>query len=79
MKTYALVGRHGDDGGRYLESQRKQMKVSAWRLYQSGSLVQVWQVAGNGDLLKYDADATRRVSDYIVKARVALDAMKPKS
>ena len=74
-KMYALVGRNGDDGGRYLQSQHKQMKISAWRLYRSGSLVQVWLVAANGDLLKYDADATRRVTDYIVKARVALESM----
>ncbi len=74
-KRYALVGRHGDDGGRYLGSQHKQMKVAAWRLWQSGSLVQVWTVAPNGDLLRYDGDATRRVSDYIVKARAALESM----
>jgi hypothetical protein len=51
------------------------MKVAAWRLWQSGSLVQVWTVAPNGDLLRYDGDATRRVSDYIVKARAALESM----
>lgn len=75
MKRYALVGRFGDDGGRYLASQHKQMKIAAWRLWQSGSLVQVWTVLDNGDLLKYDGDATRRVSDYIVKARAALEAV----
>jgi hypothetical protein len=71
-KLYALVGRNEDDGGRYLSSQRKQMMAAAWRLHLAGSLVQVWLVAGNGDLLKYDSTATRRVTDYIVKARAAL-------
>lgn len=69
----ALVGRHGDDGGRYLRpSQWKQLKLAAWRLHQSGSPVQVWRALPNGDLLSYDAEATRRVTDHIVKARAAL-------
>jgi hypothetical protein len=71
-KTYALVGRSGDSGGRYLASQHRQMKIAAWRMAQDGDMVQVWTVFGNGDLMKYDGDATRRVTDYIVKGRAAL-------
>lgn len=74
-KTYALVGRSGDAGGRYLASQHKQMKIAAWRMSQAGDMVQVWTTMQNGDLMKYDGDATRRVTDYIVKARAALVAV----
>ena len=74
MKIFALVGRNGDDGGRYLPSQRKQMKVAAWRMHQAGDMVQVWLAAQNGDLMKYDGAATRQVTDYIVKARADLQA-----
>jgi hypothetical protein len=72
VKRYALVGRRGDDGGRYMASQHRQMKAAAWRMHQAGDMVQVWTVMQNGDLMKYDGDATRRVTDYIVKARNAL-------
>jgi len=69
----ALVGRHGDDGGRYeLPAQWKQMRLAAWRLHRSGSPVQVWRAMQNGDLLGYDGEATRRITDYIVKANHAL-------
>lgn len=72
-KLMALVGKHGDDGGRYLSpSQWPQMRAAAWRLYRSGSTVQVWRAMQNGDLLAYDGEATRRISDYIGKARRAL-------
>lgn len=70
---YALCGRHGDDGGRYLSSQRKEMMQAGWRLHRAGNLVQVWNAMSNGDLLRYDAAATRRMTDYICKARAALD------
>jgi hypothetical protein len=72
MKMFALVGRHGDAGGRYLPSQHKQMKIAAWRMHQAGDMVQVWLAMQNGDLMKYDGDATRRITDYIIKARAAL-------
>jgi hypothetical protein len=72
MKMYALVGRHGDAGGRYLSTQHKEMKIAAWRMAQAGDMVQVWTALQNGDLLRYDGDATRRVTDYIVKGRAAL-------
>lgn len=69
----ALVGKHGDDGGRYLlPSQWPEMRVAAWRLRRSGSPVQVWRATQNGDLLSYDGEATRRITDYIVKANNAL-------
>jgi hypothetical protein len=72
LKTYALVGRAGDAGGRYLASQHTQMKIAAWRMAQAGGMVQVWTTTRAGDLMKYDGDATRRVTDYIVKGRAAL-------
>lgn len=73
-KLMALVGKHGDDGGRYvLPAQWKQMRVAAWRLHRSGSSVQVWRAMQNGDLLGYDGEATRRITDYICKARNALE------
>jgi hypothetical protein len=71
-RTYALVGRFGDDGGRYLTSQWPQMRIAAWRLHVSGSPVQVWRAMQNGDLLSYDSEATRRITDYIVKAQRSL-------
>lgn len=75
MKRYALVGRRGDDGGRYLPSQHSLMKVAAWRMHKAGDMVQVWSALPDGDLLKYDGEATRRMTDHIVKARAA--AAKP--
>jgi hypothetical protein len=71
-RVYALVGRHGDDGGRYLQTQWPQMRIAAWRLHCAGHHVQVWRAMQNGDLLRYDGEATRRITDYIVKARRAL-------
>lgn len=71
-KLYALVGRYGHDGGLYASRQWKQLKERAWVMNRAGNLVQVWRAASNGDLLSYDAQGTRRVSDYIVKARNAL-------
>jgi hypothetical protein len=71
VKRYAIVGRRGDDGGRYLAAQHKAMKIAAWKMAQAGDIVQVWTVFQNGDLMKYDGDATRRVTDYIVKGRQA--------
>lgn len=72
--TYALVGRHGDEGGRYLTSQWPQMKVAAWRMHRAGDAVQVWRAMQNGDLLSYDGEATRRITDYIVNGMAALRA-----
>jgi hypothetical protein len=72
LKTHALVGRAGDAGGRYLASQHTQMKIAAWRMAQAGDMVQVWTTTQAGDLMKYDGDATRRVTDYIVKGRAIL-------
>jgi hypothetical protein len=70
-KVYALVGRDGKAQGRYLASQHKRMKIAAWRMAHAGEMVQVWRVF-DIDLMKYDGDATRRVTDYIVKGRNAL-------
>ena len=75
MKIYALIGRQGDAGGRYLASQHKQMKISAWKMAQAGDMVQVWWVLPNGDLAGYDGAATRRVTDYIVKGRAKLASL----
>lgn len=74
VRLAALVGRFGDEGGRYqLPAQWKQMKVAAWRAAQlNQGPIQVWRALPNGDLLGYDGDATRKVSDYICKARAAL-------
>ncbi len=74
QRLAALVGRFGDDGGRYeLPAQWKQMKVRAWQMAQMNQgPAQVWRALPNGDLLSYDGDATRKVSDYIVKGRAAL-------
>jgi len=74
-RTYTLVGRRGDDGGRYLTSQWPQMKVRAWQMHRAGDSVQVWRAFQDGGLMKYDGDATQRVTDYIVKGRAALAAM----
>ena len=71
-RTYELVGRRGDDGGRYLVTQWPQMKKRAWQMFRAGDSVQVWRAVQNGDLLSYDGEATRRVTDYIVEARKAL-------
>lgn len=69
----ALVGRRGDDGGRYeLPAQWKQMRAAAWRMHRAGDSVQVWRALPNGDLLAYDGDDTRKITDGIVKARAAL-------
>lgn len=72
-RTLALVGRWGDDGGRYLSpSQWPEMRVAAWRLHQSGSPVQVWRASQSGELIGYDGEATQRITDYIAKARATL-------
>jgi hypothetical protein len=71
-RIYALYGRNGDAGGRYLRNQWPQMRVAAWRMACAGEMVQVWRAMQNGDLLRYDGNATRRISDYIVKGRAAL-------
>lgn len=69
-RTYALVGRRGDDGGRYVVSQWPQMKERAWAMVQAGDIVQVWRASSMcGDLYGYDGEATRRVTDHIVKMR----------
>lgn len=41
---------------------------------ESSELIQVWQCASNGDLLRYDGERTRKLSDKIVAARNAREA-----
>lgn len=71
---YALSGRFGDDGGRYLPTQRKQMMERAWAMHRAGQSVQAWRVDAAGRMLCYDGKATQRVTDYIVAGQVALRA-----
>lgn len=69
---YVLMDKNGNDGGIYTSRQGKQMKARAWVMNRGGSLVQVWRATIHGEPLAYDAAATRRVTDYIVKANKAL-------
>jgi hypothetical protein len=78
-RTYALVGRYGDDGGRYLTSQWPQMKARAWAMHRAGESVQVWRASQAGGLERYDSEATQRMTDHIVKTRDALATMGAKS
>lgn len=73
-RTLALVGRYGDDGGRYLSpSQWPQMREAAWRMHRSKQgPISVFRAMQNGDLLGYDGEATRRITDYIMKAEKEL-------
>lgn len=73
-RLYALVGRRGDDGGRYLVSQWPQMKARGWQMHRAGDTVQVWRASYEA-LERYDSAATRRMTDYIVEGRKALAAM----
>ena len=72
-RMYALVGRHGDDGGRYLTSQWPAMKVRGWQMHRAGNNVQVWR-ANDAGLVSYDSAATQRMTDYIVAGKKALAA-----
>jgi hypothetical protein len=78
-RTYALVGRRGDDGGRYLTSQWPQMKLRGWWMHCEGDTVQVWRAMQAGGLERYDSVATQRMTDHIVacKARAALAKVTP--
>lgn len=74
-RLYALVGRRGDDGGRYLTSQWPQMKARGWQMHRMGDSVQVWRASYDGGLERYDSEATQRMTNYIVAGRKALAAM----
>jgi hypothetical protein len=74
-RTYALVARFGDDGGRYLTSQWPQMKARAWALHRAGEMVQVWRAFQSGELMAYDSAATQRLTDHIVKTRKYLESI----
>lgn len=69
---YALSGRRGDDGGRYLSTQWDAMKRRAWQMNRSGESVQVFRVGADGSLRMYDDKATQRVTRYIVAGLAAL-------
>jgi len=73
-RTYALVGRHGDDNGRYLINQWPRMKIRAWQMHRAGSTVQVWRANDEG-LISYDSKATQQMTDYIVEGMKHLVAM----
>jgi hypothetical protein len=74
---YALVGqRKGDDGGRYLSSQSKQMQTRAWQMYRAGELPHVYRVREDGTpagkLSEYDSTVTQRVIKEILRTKKAL-------
>lgn len=73
---YALLDNKGDIGGRWTAKQARQMYcagIKHWALLKTP--MQVWQAMPNGDLLRYDGDRTRRLSDKIVEYRAALASM----
>lgn len=69
MSLYALVGRRGDIGKRYTAKQAREMYRQGVARALAGDLLQVWQAMQNGDLLRYDAERTRRLSDHVFAAR----------
>lgn len=72
MKTtmYAITGRRGCIGGRWTAGQARAMYAAGVRhAVGCNELVQVWQAMPNGDLLRYDAERTRRLSDHIAAYR----------
>ena len=72
VSLYALLDNRGCIGGRWTAKQARAMYLAGvkhWALI--GSPMQVWQALPNGDLLRYDAERTRRLSDKIVEYRKA--------
>jgi hypothetical protein len=51
------------------------MKARAWAMHRAGEPVQVWRASQAGGLERYDSEATRRMTDHIVKTRDALATM----
>ena len=73
MNLYAIVGRSGDIGGRWTSTQARKMYAAGVRHNAlTKELLQVWKALPNGDLLAYDGDRTRNLSDHIVAYRNAL-------
>jgi hypothetical protein len=68
VSLFALVGRRGAYPARYTAKQARAMYAEGVRLSAS-DLLQVWHALPNGDLLQYDGERTRRLSDRVVNAR----------
>ena len=70
---YAILDRGGDIGGRWTAKQARQMYAAGVKHNAlTKELVQVWRARENGDLLGYDSDRTRKLSDHIVAYRAVL-------
>jgi len=70
---YGIKDRRGDIGGRWTAKQARAMYAAGVRhAVNCKELVQVWRALPNGDLLRYDAERTRRLSDHIVAYRKAM-------
>lgn len=70
MKMLALVGRKGAYPARWTMKRAKDMYACGVRLSVNASdILQVWEALDNGDLLRYDAERTRKLTDKIVASR----------
>lgn len=70
---YAILDNKGCIGGRWTAKQARQMYLAGvkhWALIKVP--LQVWEAMPNGDLLRYDAARTRKLSDKIVEYRAAI-------
>jgi hypothetical protein len=76
-KRYALLGRRGDIGGRWLASQSREMYSAGVRhAMLTRDAMQVWRVASDGTLAWYDAALTAKLTKKIVEAlRYRADAI----
>ncbi len=69
MSIHALVGRQGDTGFRCSSMQVKTLYRRGIELALAGDMLQVWFALSNGELLRYDAERTQRLTDKIVAKR----------
>jgi hypothetical protein len=68
VRLFALIGRKGAYPARYTANQARAMYAEGVRLAAS-DLLQVWRTLPNGDLLTYDSERTRKLSDKITTLR----------
>ena len=72
-QLFAIIDRNGCIGGRWTSKQARAMYAAGVRHNAlTKEPVQVWRAMPNGDLLSYDGERTRRLSDHIVAYRNAM-------
>ena len=76
MSLYALVGRRGAYTQRWHPKRARDMYAEGVRLSLQGDLLQVWR-ALDGDLLGYDSERTRKLTDKVVAARTTIRDASP--